>query len=100
MTGEDGDLALDGGTKRGFQAGRLRLSLNGKPQPVDDSEMGPMPDMAANVAGVYAALRDDIRRGTSTAPDFGHAVRLTRLIDDLVSAVRTGTRKSAADWPV
>ena len=58
-----------------------------------------MPDMAANVAGIYAALRDDIANGTSTAPDFDHAVRLTRLISDLLSSSRTGIRAAAVDWP-
>jgi hypothetical protein len=59
-----------------------------------------MPEDAANVAGIYAALRDDIAKGTSAAPDFHHAARLTRLIDDLLSSAETGTRKSAAAWPV
>lgn len=100
VTGTDGDLALDGGADRGFQSGRLRLSLSGEPQQVDEGETSPMPDMAANVAAVYAALRDDIRWGTRTVTDFRHAVRLTRLIADVTSSARTGTRKSAADWPV
>ena len=100
VTGEEGNLALEGGAVRGFQSGRLRLSLNGKPEHVDEAEIGPMPDPAANVAGMYAALRNDILSETSTAPDFAHAVRLTRLIDDVMSSARTGTRTSAASWPV
>jgi hypothetical protein len=83
-----------------FQSGRLRLSLDGEPQNVDQGESGPMPDTAANVAGIYAVLRDDIAQGTATAPDFKHAVRLARLMDDVLSSAQTGTRKSAADWPV
>lgn len=99
VTGAAGDLALDGGADRGFQSGRLQLSLDGKPQTVDEGEAAGMPDMAANVAGVYAALRDDIVRGTRTVTDFRHAVRLTRLITDLTSAAQIGIRKSAAGWP-
>jgi predicted dehydrogenase len=99
VVGDKGVIALDGGAERGFQASRLRLSLNGKLQHVDEGETGSMPDGAANVAGVYAALRDDINQGTSTAPDFDHAVRLSRLIDDIMSSSRMGTRRTAADWP-
>ena len=100
VTGTDGSLALDGGADRGFQSGRLRLSHNGQPQVVDEGEVASMPDMAANVAGVYAALRDDINQDTRTATDFRHAVRLTRLIADLTESAQTGTRKLATDWPV
>lgn len=50
--------------------------------------------------GIYAALRDDIAQGTSTAPDFTHAVRLARLIDDVLLSAQIGTRQSAADWPL
>ncbi len=98
-TGEKGVLALDGGALRGFQSGRLRLSLNGIPQHVEEGEIGPMADTAANVAGIYAALRDDISRGTSTAPDFDHAVRLARMIADVTSSSVAGMRKPAAGWP-
>ncbi|MEH2141411.1 Gfo/Idh/MocA family protein [Nostoc sp.] len=100
VVGEEGVLALDGGAPRGFQSGRLRLWLNGEPQHVDDGETGLMPDTAANVAGLYAVLRDDIALGTSTAPDFTHAVRVARLVDDVLLSARTGTRRSAADWPL
>ncbi len=99
VVGEAGVLALDGGAARGFQSGRLRLSLDGEPRHVDEGEAGPMPDTAANVAGVYAALRDDISSGASTVPDFHHAVRLARLVDDVLLSARTGTRALAADWP-
>jgi predicted dehydrogenase len=100
VVGEKGILALEGGAPRGFQSGRLLLSLRGVAQHVDEGENGSMPDAASNVASMYATLRDDIQRGTSTAPDFHHAVRLSRLLDDLLSSSRTGVRKSATDWPV
>jgi len=51
------------------------------------------------VAGVYVALRDDIKGGTTTAAGFGHAVELTRLVTDLLDSSRTGRRKPAAGWP-
>lgn len=99
VTGEAGTLRLDGGAARGFQSGRVRLSLDGVPQPVDEGELAAMPDAAANVAGVYAALRDDIARGTSTVAGFGHAVKLTRLVTDLLSSSCKGSRTKAANWP-
>lgn len=92
IVGDHGVLALDGGAPRGFQSGRLRLSLNGEPQRVAGNETGALPDSAVNVAGVYAAIRDDIHRGTSTAPDFHHAVQLSRIVDDVMTSARTGTR--------
>jgi hypothetical protein len=85
---------------RGFPTGRLRLSLTGVLQQVDDGETGSMLDTAANVAGIYAALRDDITQGTWTAPDFAHTVRLARLDDDVLLSAQSGTRQSAADWPL
>ncbi len=99
VVGETGTLRLDGGAPRGFQSGRLTLSLDGQPQHVDEGELAVMTDASANVAGVYAALRDDIMNATQTAPDFEHAVRLTRLVDDALAASGSGTRKAASSWP-
>lgn len=99
VVGEAGTLQLDGGAARGFQSGRLRMSLNGVPHEVDEGELATMPDAAANVAGIYAALRDDIAQGTFTVADFNHALKLTRLLTDLLSSSRTGTRAEAANWP-
>jgi len=99
VVGETGTLRLDGGAPRGFQSGRLTLSRDGQPQRVDEGELAALPDAAANVAGVYAALRDDILNATQTAPDFEHAVRLTRLVDDALAASDSGARKAASGWP-
>ncbi len=100
VTGTAGELTLDGGAVRGFQSGRLRLSLNGKPEHVDEGEVASLSDEAANVAGMYAALRDDILSGSSTVPDFHHSVRLTRLVDDVMASSRSGTRRKAVGWPL
>lgn len=97
--GENGVLRLEGGAARGFQSGRLTLLLDGVPQRVDEGELALLPDAAANVAGVYAALRDDIADGTTLTAGFDHAVKLTRLIGDALESSRTGSRKPAADWP-
>ncbi len=84
--GDKGELSLTGGAARGFQSGRLDLSLNGEPQKVDEGELAPLVDTAINVAGVYAALRDDIMGDIRKSPDFEHAVRLTRLVEDFLAA--------------
>lgn len=92
VVGENGTLTLDGDVPRGFQSGRIRLSLNGEPQSLDEGEGASLPDVAVNVAGVYAALRDDIASGTFSVPDFDHAVHLTQLISDVTTASETGAR--------
>ncbi len=101
VIGEEGCLTVEGGAARGFQAGRLRLSLNGREERVEEGELAVLPDVAANVAGIYAALRDDIQRQqVTTAPDFRHAVRLARLVEDVTAAARRGAQRAGADWPI
>ena len=99
VMGDKGDLSLTGGAPRGFQSGRLALALNGEPQEVDEGERAGFPDAALNVAGVYARLRDDIVNGMRTSAGFEHAVRLTRLVEDLFAASADGRRADANDWP-
>ena len=99
ITGQTGELALEGGAPRGFQSGEMKLTLNGAAHPVDRGELTGLPSAAVNVAGVYAALRDDIVNGSAVAPDFKHAVRLTRLVDDLLESSSEGRRRNAKDWP-
>lgn len=81
ITGEKGELLLKGGAARGFQSGRLQLSLDGEPQTVDEGELAVLPDEAVNVGGLYTALRDDLAQGTRTVVDFDDAVRLAQLVD-------------------
>ncbi|GAB7037311.1 MULTISPECIES: Gfo/Idh/MocA family protein [Catenuloplanes] len=40
----------------------------------------------------YAAIRDDLRMGTATAPDFAHAVTRHRLLDAIVRSAADGRR--------
>lgn len=99
ITGEKGVLVLDGGAARGVQSGTLRLLLDGKEQPLAPPPVAE-PDTAGNIAGLYAALRDDILNGTRTVPDFEHAVRMTRLVEDALAASDSGARKAASGWPL
>ena len=85
ITGEAGDMVLEGGAPRGFQSGRLRLLLGNVEQRFGEGELAGLPDTDLNVAGVYAALRDDIANAPATAPDFTHAVRLSRLVEAMLA---------------
>ncbi|MCJ2050102.1 Gfo/Idh/MocA family protein [Methylobacterium sp. J-070] len=100
LVGEKGRLRLDGGATRGVQSGRIGLIRNGERQAVDEGPFAVLSDAAINVAGVYAALRDDIGHGTSNVTDFEHAVRLTRLIEDVFTAPRVDTRSTGDTWPM
>ena len=100
VVGQDGTLTLRGGAPRGFQSGLLELSLNGRQVDVDGGETATLPDSVVNVARVYAALRDDIAGGTRTAPSFADAVRLSHLVDDILTSAANGrTTTPTADWP-
>ncbi|MDA0179753.1 Gfo/Idh/MocA family oxidoreductase [Solirubrobacter phytolaccae] len=44
------------------------------------------------LAHAYAAIRDDLSRGTAVAPDFAHAVRRHRLLDAIQRSAATGRR--------
>ena len=99
VMGDRGELTLTGGAPRGFQSGRLALALNGEPQEVNEGERTGFSNEALNVAGVYAQLRDDIVEDTRTSSDFEDAVRLTRLVEDLLASSADGCRRPACDWP-
>ena len=98
VVGDGGTLTLDGGAPRGFQAGRLSLALNGTAEAVTDAGSD-LADGAANVAAIYADLRDDIARGTGTVAGFPHAVQLARLIEAAMISSQDGRRVPATDWP-
>lgn len=103
VNGTEGDLRLTGpsghpqmtrlvleGVREG-EAGLTRLEM-----PAD--LVGDLPasvagdPRAANVARVYAAMGDDIRSGTRTAPDFDAAVALHRIIDAIERSDAEGRR--------
>ena len=92
VAGEHGVLRLDGGASRGVQSSLLTLSQNGKVEPEQGKRPADLPDTAINVAGVYAALLQDILSGSRTAVGFDHAVRLTTVIEKVFESSRTGRR--------
>lgn len=98
IVGDNGTLVLKGGAPRGFQAGRLTLSLNDAPDEATQTGAD-LAEGATNVAAIYASLRDDIAQGTRTVTGFPHAVRLARLIDAVMTSSESGRRIAATDWP-
>lgn len=98
LEGDKGTLRLEGGAPRGLQAGRIALVRDDKRVTVPEGELEAMPDAAANVAGVYAALRDDIVNGTTTVLGFDHAARLTHILDAVFQSSVELRSISAAEW--
>jgi predicted dehydrogenase len=86
VVGRDGEITLSGGGPSGFQTGMLALAVNGENVELDLGERASLPPEAVNTAGVYAALRDDVRDGTDTAPAPRDAVRLQRLVEVIKAA--------------
>jgi predicted dehydrogenase len=99
ITGEQGSITLEGGAAVGFQAGRLALLMSGVRQSVEEGELASLPEAAANVGAMYAALRDDIADDRRSVPSFDHAVKLTRLLSDVDQSANRGQRARCAHWP-
>ena len=98
MIGTEGKLTIQGGAISGVQSGRLQLLVNQKPQDSEESPVATMPHAAANVAGIYVMLRNDVLNGMATAPDFGHALQLSRLLNAvLISSLQALGRMHPAD---
>lgn len=94
VRGTGGWLKLSGGFPFGFQAADLVLTSSAPFDPPEPAAVGAnAPQTAINVGEVYSALGRDIREGTSTVADFGHAVRNSRLIAAVSEAARTGMRQ-------
>lgn len=93
VVGEAGALTIAGHQPGGFQVANLtletRLSGARALAPVAAELKGP----PANVAEVYAHLAGDIASGQRTVAGFDHAVRLTRLLDAIDAASRSGQRQ-------
>jgi predicted dehydrogenase len=105
---------LRGGTRSGFSLiidgteGTLEVSAASHPHLVPvtvragDAELT-LPDgydafphlagtPAHSIAHAYAAIRDDLSQGTTSAPDFAHAVQRHRLLDAIQRSAATGQR--------
>lgn len=83
VVGERATAVLLGGAPRGFQAGPLRLLVDGRPVVLPSSPLDQLPLSVVNVAHTYAALRADIEAGTRTAPSFDDAADLAASLASL-----------------
>ncbi|MGW6703736.1 Gfo/Idh/MocA family protein [Streptomyces sp. NPDC054956] len=100
INGTEGDLVVSGDSGH-LQFGQVTLrGARGKSTelvelPVPDRyRLVPGPAGPASVvAHAYAQLWTDLTEGTSTAPDFDHAVRHHRLLDRITRAAATGIRQ-------
>ena len=72
--------------------------MNQKPQDSEEGPVASMPDAAANVAGIYVMHRDDVLNGMATAPDFGHALQLSGLLNAVLISSLQGTRQDTSGW--
>ncbi|WP_030686607.1 Gfo/Idh/MocA family protein [Streptomyces sp. NRRL B-1347] len=103
INGTDGDLVVTGEHGHLQQA---RLTVRGARGAARGTRELPVPEryfaVAAlddvrdqvpyNVGAQYADVLRDLRDGTSTVPDFGHAVRRQRLLDGIERAAGAGSR--------
>lgn len=92
LTGEDGWIKISGAHPGGYQVSNLTIetSVAGVRRPAPVTELKGAP---ANVGEAYSRLAVDIRSGERSVPDFAAAVRLTRLLDAVDQASRSGTRQ-------
>jgi predicted dehydrogenase len=98
IVGTEGEITLTGDHAYGSQSSNLKLSstvFREEPAPVPSEALQGPP---ANVAELYRAFGRDIRAGTRTAPDFDHAVELTRLVRAVTVADQSGVRQSDKAW--
>ena len=99
VIGQNGTLRLDGGAPRGLQSTRIGLLRDGVRQTIDEGALASMADSAVNVGGVYELLRNDIRGGFARTTGFDHAVRLTRLIEDMLAPSGQSRQTADGSWP-
>ena len=81
LRGRDGSLRIEGHHPGGYQCGHLTATTE-PPSPAQPAHaVDGLAGNPLNIAEFYAGLARDIRDNTRTLPDFGAAVRLTRLLD-------------------
>ena len=103
ISGSDGELLITSRTpgNGNLQAIELGLSVrsSGQPEltaipaPATPSTVKVPAAPAGNVARLYAALAEDLRTGSSSVPDFNHALHQHRLVEAILEADRSGRRQ-------
>lgn len=103
ISGSDGELLITSRTpgNGNLQAIELGLSVGGSGQPeltevsadATPSAVEALPAPAGNVARLYAAFAEDLRTGSTSVPDFNHALRQHRLVEAILEADHSGRRQ-------
>ena len=103
ISGRAGELLITSRTpgNGNLQAIELGLSVSGSgqpelaamPAPATPSALQAPPAPAGNVARLYPALAEDLRTGSSSVPDFNHALRQHRLVEAILEADHSGRRQ-------
>ncbi len=93
VTGDRGFIKVSGSFPGGFQAGELTLETSGpRATQVMHAPSG-LKGPPVNIAEGYMRLAADIRSGHRTMPDFAVAVGLSRLLESIDRASKTGERQ-------
>jgi predicted dehydrogenase len=97
VRGSEGWLTLTSNHPYAFQAGDLKLTSNvAFIEPDAAAVSGAAPEMAINVAEVYAQLVRDVHEGTYRTLGFDHALHNGRLIEAVMRAAERGARISTS----
>lgn len=90
LRGSDGTLAITGHHPGGYQCGHLTVSTTPPSAAQPELAVQGLEGNPRNVAQLWAGFETDIRTGSRSVPDFGDAVRLTRLLDAIDAASDQG----------
>jgi predicted dehydrogenase len=91
IIGETGWLRIVGATPGACQIASLRLEAS-VPIPPVPAAVADLSGPAANIAEAYSRFAEDLNAGVRTVPDFAVALRMTRLLEAIDRASRSGQR--------
>ncbi|MFV8817886.1 Gfo/Idh/MocA family protein [Haliea sp. E17] len=94
IEGESGWIRVSGTEPGTYQIAPLQLEASFEAGPPPAAAVPALAGPAANVAEIYARISEDLDKGSSSAPGFTEAVRLSRLLLAIDTASATGARQS------
>lgn len=97
IVGDNGWIKITGTVPGTCQIARLTMDASVDVDPLPAPVCPELLGAPVNIAETYVALARDIAEGTHTLPDFGRAVRLTKLLSAIDIASDSGVRQSLAD---
>ncbi len=98
LRGSAGSLEICGHHPGGYQCGQLTVTTEPPSPPQTASGVAGLEGNPLNVAQLWSDFSADIRSGSRTVPDFGVALRLTRLLD-AIDRASDERREIAAQHP-